>query len=58
MEVKLTTKPSKAGCDGCFYENRDDCPAGDDYKTADFSKCVDETGFPIIFIPLNEEDKG
>lgn len=58
MEVELIKVPAKAGCMGCWYEDSDACPAGNDYRTADLSKCADETGFPIIFIPLNEEDKG
>lgn len=58
MEVKLTLVPCKAGCTGCWYEYRDDCPAGKDYKTADFTVCFDkEQNRHMIFIPEDQKDE-
>ena len=49
MELKLVK--AKAGCMGCYYEEKDECP-GD---TAHFEKCV-QNGEHMIFVPVEQED--
>lgn len=48
MELKLVK--AKAGCMGCYYEEKDECP-GD---TAHFEKCV-QNDEHMIFVPVEPE---
>lgn len=51
MELKLVK--AKAGCMGCYYEDKEECP-GD---TAHFEKCV-VNGEHMIFVPITDKIEG
>jgi len=51
--MELVLKPAKAGCLGCYYEDKDECP-GD---TANFEKCIQD-GRHMIFVPAQEDNNG
>lgn len=59
MEVKLIKVPAKAGCMGCWYEDRDDCPVKRDERgNLDFTPCFDsEQNYHMIFIPEDQKNE-
>lgn len=53
MEADLKLVPAKCGCEGCFFEDRFECP-GDEEK--DFAKCSVE-GRQMIFVKKEQNDE-
>lgn len=54
--MELIKVPSKLGCDGCWYDNRPDCPAfKDENGKWNFTHCADEDGNQLIFVPQDED---
>lgn len=49
MEADLKLVPAKCGCDGCYYEDSDDCPWDKDHEA-----CVVD-GANMIFINPSED---
>ena len=56
--MELIKVPSKLGCDGCWYDNRPDCPAfKDENGKWNFTHCADEDGNQLIFGPAKDESQ-
>ena len=56
--MELIKVPSKLGCDGCWYDNRPDCPAfKDENGKWNFTHCADEDGNQLIFVPAKDESQ-
>ena len=56
--MELIKVPSKLGCDGCWYDNRPDCPAfKDENGKWNFIHCADEDGNQLIFVPAKDESQ-
>lgn len=56
--MELIKVPSKLGCDGCWYDDRPDCPAfKDENGKWNFTRCADEDGNQLIFVPAKDEDQ-
>lgn len=47
MEAELKLVPAKCGCEGCYYEDADDCPG--DIKPS-LSACTDKEKGAMIFV--------
>ena len=59
MEVELIKVPAKAGCMGCWYDYRPDCPAfKDENGKWYFTHCTDEDGNQLIFVPQDQKNEG
>lgn len=53
--MALVLQKAKAGCMGCYYENKDKCPTEKEgSKDRDFSVCSSETE-ALIFVEVPEE---
>lgn len=56
--MELIKVSAKLGCDGCWYDNRPDCPAfKDENGKWNFTHCADEDGNQLIFVPAKDEDQ-
>lgn len=56
--MELIKVPAKLGCDGCWYDNRPDCPAfKDENGKWNFTHCADEDGNQLIFVPQDENEE-
>lgn len=53
MEADLKLVPAKCGCEGCYFEDKFECP-GDEEK--DFAKCS-ENGAQKIFVKKEQNDE-
>lgn len=54
--MELIKVHAKLGCDGCWYDNRPDCPAfKDENGKWNFTHCEDEDGNQLIFVPQDED---
>ena len=55
--MELIKVPAKLGCEGCWYDNRPDCPAfKDENGKWNFTHCADEDGNQLIFVPQDNNE--
>lgn len=56
MEADLKLVPAKCGCEGCYYEDADECPGDDKPKLSACSNLAE--GKAMIFIKEHKDESG
>lgn len=57
-EPKLKLVPAKCGCDGCYYEDKDNCPGYEKVEGPHKFEACTENGAQKIFVKDEGDNNG